>query len=372
MEFAAECKAATELFEDFTLLTSLIISQTIVFIVFLSLSTVFIISLKRSSNIHCNCRLLLSAIALGADIFVFSELGKTIYYQVLIREALSSSRKEDLCEFVTTTSSVCSWIQSPSRIGHTVMATALPMLAVERILATVFCTTYEKSRRIRLYGLLLIVLQVVLSLARLPIFPWSLTSNRTAVYCIDLLMRDDSCGWIIIHLCLQIIAFLIFLALNRYNMHIMPAVRETSAPSAVSTRYQINENLKITKFLYILSIIQIIATLYSVYNTWAAMYDLEREGMDGVHLMRDKISASSLLIIVPTACVLLGVMLLQKTIRVNTVKLLRLDQVSPFKNCCVALPARRYRVSDSTTLANTTQQSYFAALEKQWDIPPSK
>lgn len=82
MENAAECKAIIALFEDFSLTTSLLVSQILISIVFLSLTTIFIISLKRSSNIHFNCRLLLSTIALGCDIFVLSELGKTVYYQV--------------------------------------------------------------------------------------------------------------------------------------------------------------------------------------------------------------------------------------------------------------------------------------------------
>uniref|UniRef100_A0A0M3I5D7 G protein-coupled receptor n=1 Tax=Ascaris lumbricoides TaxID=6252 RepID=A0A0M3I5D7_ASCLU len=230
--------------------------------------------------------------------------------RVLIRATLSSNRKEDLCEFVSFTSSICSWIQLPARIAHTIMATALPVLAAERILATVFCTTYEKSKRIRLYGFVLIIFQ--------------------------------------------------------------PTIRGTSAPSTVSTRFQINENVKITKFLCILSVIQIIATLYSACNIWASMYEIEREDLEIIYFLKGKISVSSLLIIVPSACVLLGVMMIQKTIRVNAVKLLYLDRIAPFKNCCMVLPARRYKVNDSTMLANSTQQSYFAALEKQWDIPPGR
>lgn len=48
------------------------------------------------------------------------------------------------------------------------MATALPVLAAERILATVFCTTYEKSKRIRLYGFVLIIFQVMQIIVRCP------------------------------------------------------------------------------------------------------------------------------------------------------------------------------------------------------------
>uniref|UniRef100_A0A914ZD35 Uncharacterized protein n=1 Tax=Parascaris univalens TaxID=6257 RepID=A0A914ZD35_PARUN len=130
---------------------------------------------------------------------------------------LSSNRKEDLCEFVSITSSICSWIQLPSRIAHTIMATALPVLAVERILATVFCTTYEKSKRFRFYGFFLIIFQAIISLVRLPIFPWSLRCTKTFFYCIDSLRRDNSSSWIIAHFGLQIFAFFIFVALNRYN-----------------------------------------------------------------------------------------------------------------------------------------------------------
>uniref|UniRef100_A0A0M3JP44 DeoR/GlpR transcriptional regulator n=1 Tax=Anisakis simplex TaxID=6269 RepID=A0A0M3JP44_ANISI len=48
--------------------------------------------------------------------------------------------------------------------------------------------------------------------------------------------------------------------------------------------------------------------------------------------------------------------------------LLRLDRIALFKDCCLALPTRRYRVHDSSVLASNTQQSYFVALEKQWDL----
>uniref|UniRef100_A0A914X3L1 G-protein coupled receptors family 1 profile domain-containing protein n=1 Tax=Plectus sambesii TaxID=2011161 RepID=A0A914X3L1_9BILA len=200
-------------------------------------------AILKTTSLHFNVRISLANLAFATGL-TDCGMGIVAFYQLY---GLTSFNDEDkLCDWVALSQTNCRLLRTVHNIGSLVVLTSLLFLAVERLCATVQFKTYEQHQN-RSLGIGLVVVQWLIVLAsqtngvsgdaRFPYCQGVISSPR---------MTEIFVGTCLIVQLLGLGAFVILVFINKHKMRTYHMNR---ALQLLSTRYQLNENVKTTKLM---------------------------------------------------------------------------------------------------------------------------